>query len=137
MFLQCIIAADNFDSMFIWSGKATLQSANFDSLRIQCKLFLQERARSRFPSPTIFELKEGESMARRFSSRLIPSHGDTEDDQRKNFTALDSLTDAELQRLRTKFRFYDPRSDSSFVHWFAMVSNQSLKASREGRSLCE
>lgn len=123
--------------MFIWSGKATLNLASYDIVRAKCKLFLQERAKGRFPAPLIYSLEEGESMARRFVSRLVPSHGDKEDDQIKNFPMLGDLSNDKLQRLRSKFRFYDPRSDSSFLYWFAIVSNQKSKVIRQGRSLCE
>ena len=123
--------------MFIWSGRATLQSRSYDELRVRCKHLLEDRAKGRFPAPTISALIEGESRARRFSSRLVPSHGDKYEDQLQNFPALKSLSEDELQRLRSKFRFYDPKSDASFLHWFAMVSNQNSKITRQGRSLIE
>ena len=134
-----MIAADNFDSMFIWSSKTCSDdSSSFNHIRNVCEKHLLDEAKDRFPSPTMHFLKEGESMARRFSARLVPSHGDQEEDQMKNFSALHMLSEDELRRLRMKFRIYDPLSDASFLHWFAKVKYiDSMKWQQGGSSLCE
>jgi hypothetical protein len=131
-----VIEADNFDCMFIWSGRNTSNSL-FDSIRNECEESLREKAKGRFPSPTIHFLNENESMARRFSSRLVPSHGDKEADQFKNFPDLKTLSEDELKTLRSKFWMYDRDSDSTFLHWFAIVSNETEKMWRNENSLCE
>ncbi len=122
--------------MFVWSGRETLDSS-YDVLRKDCMDFLLERSKDRFPAPTLYSLKEGESMARRFSSRLVPSHGDKEDDQIKNFPALQILSEDYLRRLRSKYRIYDPQSDDTFLHWFAKISNTNSSKWQQASSLCE
>lgn len=133
--LQCIIIADNFDVMIMWSGKATLDSPIYNSLRGYCKDILKNSAKDRFPSPTIYCIEEGESMARRLTSRLVPSHGDSDEDQLRNFPELNNLSSADTQNLQSKFRYYDPKTDASFLHWYSKVSN--LKSTQEAKSLCK
>lgn len=120
LFVQCVIAADNFDSMFIWSGKGT-QNSEHDILRKCCKDHIEQASVNRFPAPITFTFNEGDSMARRFTSRLVPSHGDKEEDWVKNL-----------------FRMYDKASgDLSFRHWIDFVTNVKSKKWQHGTSLCD
>jgi hypothetical protein len=122
--------------MFIWSGQATLQP-EFDHIREEFKNFLLERARNRFPAPKIHELCEGDSMSRRFTSRLAPSHADPPEQQLAHFPALGTLSAEELSALRSKFRFYDPTTDPSFRGWFWGVASAASSSKDMGLSLCE
>jgi hypothetical protein len=128
-----VLACDNYDSMFIWSGRATL-GTEFDNTREECKQFLRKRAKDRFPSPQLHLLSENDSMSRRLVSRLVPSHHDGPDQQLIHFPALKSLDDAILKTIRAKFRIYDSSSDTSFNIWF---SNVFKNEGRDGSSLCE
>jgi len=131
-----VIAADNFDNLYIWSGKATMNS-NYDCLRNRCEKFLKERAKKRFPAPALHFFNEGESMARKLVSLLAPSHGDQPIDQVEHFSKLGDLSTSELQNLRLKFRVYDPKSDATYSHWFNSILSKGSKYTREGISLCE
>jgi hypothetical protein len=76
-------------------------------------------------------------MSRRFTARLAPSHADSEENQLVHFAALSTLKPEALQRLRTKFRFYDSNSDASFRTWFWNVASATNVSREEGMSLCE
>lgn len=133
---QCIIAADHEDSMFVWSGQATLKP-EFDHIREHFKNFLLDRARNRFPAPSLHIVHEGDSMSRRFTSRLSPSHADPPEQQLAHFPALATLSAEELSSLRSKFRFYDPTTDPSFRGWFWGVASAASSSKECGLSLCE
>mmetsp|Transcript_18187 Transcript_18187/g.42100 ORF Transcript_18187/g.42100 Transcript_18187/m.42100 type:complete len:98 (-) Transcript_18187:237-530(-) len=96
-----------------------------------------QRSRTRFPMPQIYMLQEDDSMSRRFTTRLAPSHADNHDQQVVHFPALSSLTPTELSALRAKFKFYDANADASFRHWFWNVTSASSNARNEGLSLCQ
>lgn len=133
---QCILAGDHYFVMFLWSGKATKDSA-FDGIRQQLEDFLVQRSQNRFPAPTLHILNENDSMSRRFTALLAPSHGDPVEHQLTNFPALGTLSPTELSQLQSKFKFYDPETDASFRNWFWSVSSASSKAKDEGISLCD
>lgn len=133
---QQIIAADHHDALFVWSGRAVLGS-QFDAIRDHCKEFLLERSKNRFPMPHFYNLSEGDSMSRRFTTRLAPSHADPVEHQVVHFPALASLSPSELSALREKFRFYDAATDASFRGWFWSVASASSSARDEGMSLCQ
>jgi len=133
---NCILAADQFDHLYVWSGRKTFGS-EYDPLREACKNHLLARSQGRFPKPRLLFLKEGDSMSRRLTSRLAPAHGDPPEHQLAYFPALSSLPQSELTTLRDKFRFYDPNADPSFRRWFWEVASASSKAGKEGSSLCE
>jgi hypothetical protein len=122
--------------MFVWSGRAALASDN-EGIREQCKDFLVSRSKNRFPMPQLHELSEGDSMSRRFTTRLAPSHADPSEHQIAHFPALAALSSTELSALCAKFCFYDELSDSSFRSWFWNVASASSRAREEGVSLCE
>ena len=133
-----VIAGDHFDSLFVWSGRALPKSdSRFQPVRDQCKSFLKDRAKHRFPAPSLHILSESDSMGRRFTSRLVPSHLDPPEQQVAHFPALATLSEDEIYRLRDKFRFYDESHDASFRRWFWTTASVSSKASEEGTSLCE
>jgi hypothetical protein len=134
--IQCIIAADHHDSLFVWSGRATLHS-RFDGIREECRQFLLERAKHRFPMPQLHMLSEGDSMGRRLTTRLAPSHADAPEQQLVHFPALESLTEQERVALQNKFRFYDASADESFRRWFWSVASATSNARREGVTLLE
>jgi Sec23/Sec24 trunk domain/Sec23/Sec24 zinc finger len=131
-----IIAADHHDSLFVWSGRGTV-GPEYDATRQHCKEFLLARSKTRFPSPSLHMLTEGDSMSRRFTTRLAPSHADPHEQQLVHFPALASLSPTEMQDLRGKFRFYDASTDASFRRWFWGVASASSNARNEGMSLCQ
>jgi Sec23/Sec24 zinc finger/Sec23/Sec24 trunk domain len=133
---NCIIAADHQDNLFVWSGQGTL-SSDYDHIRDHFKNFLLERSLKRFPMPKLHMLSEGDSMSRRFTSILSPSHADPPEQQLAHFPALASLSSEELCALRSKFRFYDPHSDPSFRGWFWGVASAASASKEIGLSLCE
>jgi hypothetical protein len=134
--LQCIIAADHHDSLFVWSGKRC-KGPEYDDIRENFKSFLLERAEGRFPMPELHILAEGDSMGRRFTSRLAPSHADPPDHQIAHFPLLETLPAPELDAVRQKFRFYDASSDASFRAWFWSVASATSVSRKDGQSLCE
>ena len=85
--------------------------------------------------PTLHLVSEGDSMSRRFTSLLSPSHADPAQHQVAHFPALEHLTEEELSQLRSKFRFHDPSVDPSFRQWFWEVA--SAASTGKGVSLCE
>ena len=134
--VQSVLAVDQFDNLFVWSGRKTLGS-QYDSMRKACKEHLLRISCGRFPKPHLQMLKEGDSMSRRITSRLAPAHGDPPEHQVAYFPALSHLSTAQLAALRAKFKFYDPNADPSFRKWFWQVASASSSASKEGCSLCE
>lgn len=87
--------------------------------------------------PELHLLYDGDSMSRRFTARLAPTHPDSEDHQIANFLALSTLPEQALEKLRSKFKFYDSSSDASFHAWFWNVSSATNASRDEGLSLCE
>merc|ERR1712151_1279341 len=59
-----IIASDQFDSSYIWSGQA-VTSSEYNIAREQCAKHLQMLSEHRF------ELHDGDSMSRQFTCRLV------------------------------------------------------------------
>ena len=129
---QCVIAADNFDSMFVWSGIGT-QDPSHETLRDHCRNRLQESSKNRFPAPMTYAFNDGDSMARRLTSRLVPSHGDREEDWVANFPFL-------ATRAYNKDKFgicHESSSDRSFRRWYSLVANTKSKKWKNERSLCD
>jgi hypothetical protein len=87
--------------------------------------------------PRLHMLSEGDSMSRRFTSRLAPSHADPPEQQIAHFPQLDTLSPSEMSALRDKFRFYEESTDASFRRWFWSIAGASSNARYEGMSLCE
>jgi len=87
--------------------------------------------------PELHKLSDGDSMARRFTARLAPSHADPIDNQIVSFPALSALKPHALEDLRSKFKFYDSNSDESFRTWFWSVASASNVDKMDGISLCE
>jgi len=131
-----VIAADNYHTMIVWSGNDVADESN-DELRILCKAHLVARAEYRFPMPQLHIVAEKESMSRRFTALLAPSHGDPIDHSLANFPALARLSSQQLEAVRVKFTFYDPESDPSFRSWFWNVASATSTSKDEGISLCE
>ncbi|KAG7364666.1 Sec23/Sec24 zinc finger domain containing protein [Nitzschia inconspicua] len=131
-----IVAADFHDELFVWTG-ANCTAARYDGIRDKFKSKLLEITKHRFPRPLLHELQEGDSMSRRFTARLAPSHADPVDNQLLHFPALSTLKPASLQSLRSKFKFYDSNSDASFRNWFWGVASASNVSRLDGTSLCE
>lgn len=82
-------------------------------------------------------LFDGDSMSRRFTARLAPSHADPVDQQVAHFPGLSSLSPEALERLHSKFKFYDSSADASFRKWFWSVASATNVSRTEGTSLCE
>lgn len=131
-----VVAADFHDILFVWSGANCLGS-RYDGIREKFKTQLLKASENRFPMPEIFEIDDGDSMSRRFTARLEPSHADSMDNQIVHFPELSSLTSEALEKLRSKFRFYDSKSDASFRAWFWSVASASNSSRLDGVSLCE
>eukprot|EP00934_Nitzschia_sp_Nitz4_P008799 Nitzschia sp. Nitz4//scaffold301_size22573//4197//6998//NITZ4_008550-RA/size22573-processed-gene-0.17-mRNA-1//1//CDS//3329547004//8789//frame0 len=131
-----IIAADQHVVQFVWSGKEVATS-EFDEYRENFKNILAQKALNRFPLPEIHMLSDGDSMSRRFTTRLAPSHADSQDHQLANFPELSALSEEVLERLRGRFKFYDASSDASFRAWFWGVSSATNASREDGMSLCE
>lgn len=70
-------------------------------------------------------LQDGSSWSRYLTSRLIPSHKDPVEDQIKGFPGLAELSEAELERLRSRFL---PTDDESFREFFWDVCTSSSSA---------
>lgn len=87
--------------------------------------------------PTLYVLQEGDSMSRRFTSRLAPTHADPSEQQIAHFPDLATLTPNELAGLIDKFRFYEETVDASFRRWFWSIASASSNSRNEGMSLCE
>lgn len=134
LYLQCVIAADHYDNLFVWSGSAT-RGAFYDKIRHQFRTQLLQESKDRFPMPKLHIVLENDSMSRRFTSLLSPSHADPAQHQMAHFPALEHLSEVELNQLRSKFRFHDPDVDPSFRQWFWNVSSAAKKG--RGISLCE
>ena len=98
---------------------------------------LKTKAANRFPMPEIHMLFEGDSMSRRFTTRLAPSHADQEEHQLVHFPELATLSKDSLANLRAKFPFYDESSDASFHSWFWSVASATNESKNDGVSLCE
>ena len=122
--------------MFVWSGRSAV-GPEFDEIRKKMTRFLLERSQMRFPMPSLYVLAENDSMSRRFTAVLAPSHGDPVEQQLANFPALGTLTPQELSELQSKFKFYDPSTDASFRIWFWSVASATSSSREEGMSLCE
>ena len=133
---QCILAVDQSDNLFVWSGSKMLGTA-YDSMREACRDHLLRISSGRFPKPHLHMLKEGDSMSRRLTARLAPAHGDPPEHQVAYVPALSHLNAEQLTALRAKFSFYDPNADPSFRYWFWQIASASSTASKEGYSLCE
>lgn len=131
--LQATIAADHYMNLFVWSGRA---AENDNDSRDYLRQWLEERTKDRFPAPQLHMLTESDSMSRRFTSLLAPSHADPVDHQIAHFPQLSRLSADELTQLRAKFRFHDPEADPSFRQWFWDVSSASSTGG-SGVSLCE
>ena len=131
-----VIAADNYHTIFIWSGRHAADSRH-DNLRDLCKSFLLGRSEFRFPMPQLHVVVENDSMSRRFTTLLAPSHGDPVEHSLANFPALSRLSAEELSAVRAKFKFYDPESDPSFRSWFWTVVSATSESKDRGVSLCE
>ena len=122
--------------MFVWSGSEAVIS-EFDCIREKLHDFLRARARNRFPQPSMYMLNESDSMSRRFTSLLAPSHGDPVEHQVAHFNALTNLSQDELKKLHDRFRFYEPDSDPSFRKWFWEVASAANTQDTNGVSLCD
>ena len=131
---SAVIAADNFHSLFIWSGRRALGR---DDLIEYAREVLGPRVIHRFPMPEVHVLTDGDSMSRRFTALLSPSHGDPLEHSVANFPGLSSFTPDELAALQSKFQFYDATTDPSFRSWFWTISSATSKSKDEGWSLCE
>lgn len=133
---QSIVAADFHDALFVWTG-AECTASRYNGIRDKFKKYLLETSKNRFPMAELHELQDGDSMSRRFTARLAPSHADPVDNQLVHFPALSTLRADALEALRSKFKFYDSNSDASFRSWFWGVASASNVSRLDGSSLCE
>mmetsp|Transcript_10954 Transcript_10954/g.16445 ORF Transcript_10954/g.16445 Transcript_10954/m.16445 type:complete len:1000 (+) Transcript_10954:41-3040(+) len=134
-----VLAMDHYDNLLVWQGKSIPKDAEHIEEVMDCiRSYVLQRAQDRFPSPQIHYLREGDSMSRRLTARLAPSHKDPQEQQVALCPALASLSEIELDSLRNKFRWHDTTGDDvSFRRWFWDVASASAKLGTEGRSLCE
>jgi len=70
---DCVIAADNHDSMFIWQSK---DPSLDELLQTNGTEWLRARSSNRFPAPTLHKFSKGDSMERRLLTRLSPHEDD-------------------------------------------------------------
>ena len=122
---------------FVWTGKSCTQAVPYEAIREKFKAFLMEKSKNRFPMPEIHMLVDGDSMSRRFTTRLAPSHADSPDQQLANFPELAALSPAAVESVRSRFQFYDAAADASFRKWFWSVSSATHASREDGMSLCE
>ncbi|CAM9571631.1 unnamed protein product [Choristocarpus tenellus] len=108
-----LLILDTHDRIFIWSGSAVC-GKEFDPLRQACLEHISSSAASRFPSAPVAFLKDGSSWSRYLTSRLIPSHKDSPEQQLMGFPALASVPRAELEGLRCKL----PQTDDPSYHTY-------------------
>lgn len=87
--------------------------------------------------PQVEMLEDGDSMSRRFTAELAPSHADSEERQIASFPQLATLPPKALKSLRSRIKFYDKDADASFTTWFWNVSSATNVSKEEGMSLCE
>jgi hypothetical protein len=87
--------------------------------------------------PQLATLVDGDSMSRRFTTELAPSHADTNEQQVANFPELEALSPEALKSLRSRFDFYDKSADASFRTWFWNVSSATNVSREDGMSLCD
>lgn len=135
-----VLTMDHYDNLLVWQGKSISKDGDehFEGVMDCIKSFALHRAQDRFPSPQIHYLQEGNSMSRRLTARLAPSHKDPQEQQIALCPALACLSEIELETLRNKFRWHDTTGDDiSFRRWFWDVASASAKLGTEGRSLCE
>ena len=85
----------------------------------------------------MYILNETDSMSRRFTSLLAPSHGDLIEHQVEHYHELANLSKEELTKLNLRFRFYDPEEDPSFRKWFWEVASAASTLGTDGVSLCD
>lgn len=122
-----------------------MKTSDADHIRTFLKEYLLERSYQRFPMPHIHILYENDSMSRRLTSLLAPSHGDPIEHQIAHYPALAyQLSITEQQQLQSKFTMYDPLSDPSFRTWFwnvtSAIHNNNTNQNSNGNkaeSLCE
>jgi len=131
---SAVIAADNFHTLFIWCGR---KAPDVVQAKEYCLQFLGTRASGRFPMPDMHLLADGDSMSRRFTALLSPSHGDPIEHSLANFPGLNNLPHDELTALQSKFQFYNASTDPSFRTWFWTISSATSNSKDEGWSLCE
>jgi hypothetical protein len=131
---SAVLVADSFHALFIWSGRNVQK---LEELQDYCREFLAPRAWHRFPLPDMHVLTDGDSMSRRFTALLSPSHGDPIEHSLSNFPGLSGLQPDVLAALQSKFPFYDASTDPSFRSWFWTISSATSKSKDEGWSLCE
>mmetsp|Transcript_31582 Transcript_31582/g.76274 ORF Transcript_31582/g.76274 Transcript_31582/m.76274 type:complete len:1031 (+) Transcript_31582:58-3150(+) len=131
-----IVAADHYDFLYIWSGKGCT-GEDYEEIRKHCRRYVWRRAKTRFPMPEVEMLNEGDSMSRRFTAELAPSHADSEERQIASFPQLATLPRKALQSLRSRIKFYDKNADASFHTWFWNVSSATNVSKEEGMSLCD
>jgi hypothetical protein len=122
--------------MYVWSGKRC-KGSDFNKHRKQYQQFLLQRSKNRFPMPQIEMLVDGDSMSRRFTTELAPSHADSHEHQIANFPELSSLSKPALKSLRSRFKFYEESADASFRTWFWNVSSATNVSRDDGMSLCD
>ncbi|CAM9659377.1 unnamed protein product [Discosporangium mesarthrocarpum] len=116
-----LLVLDTHDRIYIWSGH-TVCGREFDPLRKACEAGVAVSAASRFPSASVTFLKDGSSWSRYLTSRLIPSHKDSIEQQLKSFPALASVPRAELEGLRRKL---PPTDDPSYHQYFWEACDQA------------
>lgn len=107
----------------------------FDKYREHCKSFLIHRSKGRFPTARMFIINEGDSMARRLTARLAPTHDDPMEILLSHNPQLGTLNPTEIQKIRDKFKFHDS-SDRSFFRWFWETVRDGSYAVQYGESLC-
>eukprot|EP00899_Mesostigma_viride_P004844 jgi/Mesvir1/14360/Mv09764-RA.2 len=103
--------------IFIWVGLALVANETaYAAAAAACQAYAAERARNRFPVPTMRVFKEASSMARFMQSRLVPAHKDSAHAQEAQFPQLRTLDSQALQALQAKLFHTE---EASFCEWMA------------------
>jgi hypothetical protein len=122
-----VLLMDNQTDIFIWSGRETI-GPEFDVKRENLFKLAKDLCKYRFPHPIILQFKvqhpynlqlniskEGASMSRWFTCRLVPSHKDSPNEQLDAFPQLEELNDSQLKKLLSKFFKTDDLSYNQYL----------------------
>jgi len=108
-----ILLLDHHTDMFLWIGSAVKEKGKefLEPCRKQGELI----SRYRLPQPKFMSSDEGSSMARCVQCRLIPSHKDSLEEQKKSFPQIVELSQQEYQLLMKKFHRTDEISYNQYL----------------------
>jgi len=114
-----LLLLDHGTDIFIWVGNTLSQDTARASAALTVALdWAEDLSRNRFPKPVIRSFREGSSMARFMSARLVPLHKDSPNEQEARYPLLSLCSPEERKELESKFLFTD---DPSFCEWMYSI----------------